>query len=298
MKQSKNITRTLLTGLVGLSLLGGLVAGCQLFDNNSSSLTAPTAETVRPENFIIGSTESTNWGGQYAEDNTYFMVNIPIVGAVKVEYTITGGATFALFVETKTPTKWEIGLKTVDGVTDTLQNVCVTYTEGVPFANVPADATTSTQHQATHYLRTLENGTENWWPSDAAFGFAGETTTVCVVVDGKVQGEEVAGPFPKTPASSNAAPVATVSGATICGLGSCFGIYTYTDAEGDPEGTSLYQWYVADDASGTNAAVVTGATTPNLLGTDPFKYYQFRVTPVAVSGTSPGSTASSAWLAS
>ena len=47
----------------------------------------------------------------------------------------------------------------------------------------------------------------------------------------------------------NAAPVATVSGSTICVLGSCYGIYTYTDAESDPEGTSQYQWYVADDAS-------------------------------------------------
>lgn len=128
------------------------------------------------------------------------MVNIPVIGAVKVEYTITGGATFAIFVDTATPTKWEIGLKTVNGVTDTLQSVCVTYTEGVPFASIPADAATSTQHQATHYPRKLEDGgTENWWPSDAAFTFAGKTKMVCVVTDGVVQGEVVDGPFPKAP---------------------------------------------------------------------------------------------------
>ncbi|GAK53735.1 S-layer domain protein [Candidatus Moduliflexus flocculans] len=225
------------------------------------------------------------------------MVNIPVTGAVKVEYTITGGGAYALFADTATPTKWEIGLKTVDGVTDTLQRVCVTYTDGVPFASVPAEATTSKQHQATHYLRKLDSGTENWWPTDTAFGFAGETKTVCVVTDGVVQGEEVAGPFPKTPALANAAPVATVSGSTFCGLGSCYGIYTYTDAEGDAEGTSLYQWYVADDASGTNATAISGATGRDFIGrADPLKYYQFRVTPVAVSGTSPGSTAVSAWM--
>ena len=126
------------------------------------------------------------------------MVNIPVTGAVKVEYAIMGGGTYAVFVDTTTPTKWEIGLKTVDGVTDVLQRVCVTYTEGAAFASVPANATTATQHQATHYLRKLENGgTENWWPVDAAFAFAGDTKTVCVVTDGVVRGEEVAGPFPK-----------------------------------------------------------------------------------------------------
>lgn len=129
------------------------------------------------------------------------MVNLPVIGAVKVEYTVAGGGTYAIFVKTTTPTKWEIGLKTTDGVTDTLDSVCVTYTEGAAFASVPANAATETQHQATHYLRPLENGgTENWWPIDAAFVFACATKTTCVVTDGQVQGAVVDGPFPKAPA--------------------------------------------------------------------------------------------------
>ncbi len=232
------------------------------------------------------------------------MVNIPVSGAIKVEYTVAGGGTYAVFVETTTPTKWEIGLTTVDGVTATLERVCVTSTEGVPFAAIPANSATATQHKATHYLRALEDGsTENWWPVDAAFGFAGDTKTVCVVTDGVVQGEEVAGPFPKPQPTApvvviptNAAPVATVKFCD-CGYDSCRARYTYTDAESDPEGTSLYQWYVADDASGTNAAAIPGATKLSLYaGSYPYKFLQFRVTPVAVSGTSPGSTASSAWV--
>ncbi|GAK53739.1 hypothetical protein U14_05013 [Candidatus Moduliflexus flocculans] len=249
MKLNKNMTRTLLTGLVGLTLIGGLVAGCQLFDTNSSSLTAPTAETVRPENFIIGSADSDQWGGQYSKDNTYFMVNIPVTGAVKVEYTITGGATYALFVDTTTPTKWEIGLKTVDGVTDTLQSVCVTYTDGVPFASVPADATTSTQHQAAHYLRKLENGTENWWPIDAAFAFAGETKTVCVLIDGVVQGADVAGPFPKA-----TAPVTPARDVRIFVTQS-----TYTGNLGGVSGANV------KCQSDTNAAGLTGYTIKAII---------------------------------
>ncbi|GAK54293.1 hypothetical protein U14_05573 [Candidatus Moduliflexus flocculans] len=157
-----------------------------------------TFQAGQRNNFIIGSADVTTWGGQYINNNTYFMVNIPVTGAVKVEYTIMGGGTYAVFVDTTMPTKWEIGLKTIDGVTDVLESVCVTFTDGAPFASVPADAATSTQHKATHYLRKLDaGGTENWWSSDAAFTFAGETKTVCVVTDGVVRGADVAGPFPK-----------------------------------------------------------------------------------------------------
>lgn len=110
------------------------------------------------------------------------MVNLPAIGAVKVEYAVKGGGRFVLFVDTTTPTKWEIGLTTVDGVTAVLESVCVTYTEGLAFAAKPANIETSMQHQATHYLRKLDaGGTEKWWPIDAAFVFGGETKTVCVV---------------------------------------------------------------------------------------------------------------------
>lgn len=196
----KQCRRQLFGAFASLILLagGGALISCNRDADSPATPDHSLFQSGVPNNFIIGSADSANWGGQYAEDNTYFMVNIPVTGAVKVEYAITGGGTYAVFVETTTPTKWEIGLKTVDGVTDLLERVCVTYTEGAAFASVPANATTATQHQATHYLRTLEDGgTENWWPVDAAFAFAGETKTVCVVTDGQVQGAVVAGPFPK-----------------------------------------------------------------------------------------------------
>lgn len=164
------------------------------------------------------------------------MVNIPVTGAVKVEYAIMGGGTYAVFVETTTPTKWEIGLKTVDGVTDVLQRVCVTYTEGAAFASVPANATTATQHQATHYLRKLENGgTENWWPVDAAFAFAGDTKTVCVVTDGQAQGAEVDGPFPKSQPTTTTTSVTPTTTTTVpaCGGKSVGGYCWYLGAQNE-----------------------------------------------------------------
>ncbi|MDP4282554.1 MAG: T9SS type A sorting domain-containing protein [Bacteroidota bacterium] len=65
------------------------------------------------------------------------------------------------------------------------------------------------------------------------------------------------------------------------------GIYTYEDANGDPEGISLYQWYYADDSIGTNLTAVTGADSitfvPTAAGYQ--KYVVFEVTPIAQTGT-------------
>ena len=38
------------------------------------------------------------------------------------------------------------------------------------------------------------------------------------------------------------------------------GSYTYSDANADPESTSTFKWYRADDAAGTNSAAIAGAT--------------------------------------
>ncbi len=63
--------------------------------------------------------------------------------------------------------------------------------------------------------------------------------------------------------------------------------YTYMDTiVNDPEGESIYKWYTADDATGTNAILIADATTQNLLITEAQlgKHIIFEVTPVAVSG--------------
>ena len=101
-------------------------------------------------------------------------------------------------------------------------------------------------------------------------------------------------------ATGNAVPVASsvkVSGTATYGQ-TLTGSYTYSDADSDPEGTSTFKWYRADDASGTNKTEISGAAseTYTLVASDVGKYIGFEVTPVAQTGTSPG-TAVSAYTA-
>jgi uncharacterized protein YjiK len=83
----------------------------------------------------------------------------------------------------------------------------------------------------------------------------------------------------------NNAPVA--SNVTISGTPEVAqvltGNYTYSDANGDIEGTSTYRWLRA-------GAPITGATarTYTLVAADQGAMIRFEVTPVAATGTSPG----------
>ncbi|PQJ32498.1 hypothetical protein BST92_11410 [Nonlabens arenilitoris] len=66
--------------------------------------------------------------------------------------------------------------------------------------------------------------------------------------------------------------------------------YTYTDGENDTESGTSYQWYRADDASGTNVIAISGATAATYLTTtaDGNFYVAVGVTPRASTGASPG----------
>jgi len=76
------------------------------------------------------------------------------------------------------------------------------------------------------------------------------------------------------------------------------GSYTYYDYESDAEGASTYKWYRADDATGTNQAAISGATALTYLFTeaDIDKFLAFEVTPLAVTGSTPGTTVRSDYL--
>lgn len=66
--------------------------------------------------------------------------------------------------------------------------------------------------------------------------------------------------------------------------------YFYTDPNGDPEGLSVFKWYRADNATGLNEQVISGATSLTYTATnaDEGKYLGFGVTPVALSGSTTG----------
>jgi hypothetical protein len=66
--------------------------------------------------------------------------------------------------------------------------------------------------------------------------------------------------------------------------------YTYTDAEGDAEGATTFQWYMADDATGTGETIIDGATVDTFLVKDAQdgKFLRVAITPKAVTGTITG----------
>lgn len=66
--------------------------------------------------------------------------------------------------------------------------------------------------------------------------------------------------------------------------------YLYEDVNNDPEGASTYQWYEADDATGTNQTAIAGATTTTftVTGAQAGKFIGFGVTPIALTGSLTG----------
>ncbi|AFC32599.1 hypothetical protein PM3016_5940 [Paenibacillus mucilaginosus 3016] len=98
--------------------------------------------------------------------------------------------------------------------------------------------------------------------------------------------------------AENTAP--TVTNVTYSGVpqvgATLTGVYTYTDAENDPEGASVYAWYRSDSADGTGLTAIAGASGKSYTVTeaDLGKYLVFEVTPAAASGTSAGQPVKSA----
>jgi hypothetical protein len=94
------------------------------------------------------------------------------------------------------------------------------------------------------------------------------------------------------PVSLNQAPTASnvnISGTTTQGQ-TLTGVYTYSDSEGNAQGTSTFRWTRSDDSSGTNETTIAGANTKNytLTATDVNKYIKFYVTPIATTGATNG----------
>lgn len=66
--------------------------------------------------------------------------------------------------------------------------------------------------------------------------------------------------------------------------------YAYSDAEGNPESGTTFQWYSASDAAGTGEIAIPDATasTYTILATDEFKYIRVGITPKTSVGTLTG----------
>lgn len=94
--------------------------------------------------------------------------------------------------------------------------------------------------------------------------------------------------------ASEQAPIASsLSYSPLPAVGNTLtGSYVYSDANDDPEGSSIFQWYRANDASGSGEVAISGATnlTYTCVNTDANLYIGFGVTPKALSGTLDGVT--------
>ncbi|MBE0676641.1 MAG: hypothetical protein IH591_18445, partial [Bacteroidales bacterium] len=97
--------------------------------------------------------------------------------------------------------------------------------------------------------------------------------------------------------TANQAPVA--SSVSIAGSLNVneylLGNYTYSDAEGNPEGNSSFEWWISSSATGTPSSIISGETsqTYKLRLSDQGKYLIFKVTPKALAGTTTGAQYSS-----
>ena len=99
--------------------------------------------------------------------------------------------------------------------------------------------------------------------------------------------------------TTNTVPYATNVGfsGTLSIGNTLSGNYNYLDNEADLEATSLYQWYRADDASGTNEVAIPSENAINytVLVTDNGQYFAFGITPIAQTGALVGVEAKSSY---
>ena len=119
-----------------------------------------------------------------------------------------------------------------------------------------------------------------------------------VAATGIAQGTAVESAWTGAVVPAEAAPVATelsITGTLQVGE-TLTGHYTYSDINGDLEGTTTFQWYRADDAAGSGKTAISGATaiTYVLKAADQGNYISFEVTPVAATGITQGTPVESA----
>jgi len=100
--------------------------------------------------------------------------------------------------------------------------------------------------------------------------------------------------------TGNMAPSATnlsVQGGTLVG-NQLSAVYTYADAEDDPEGATTLKWYTATSSTGTDETVIEGETGLGytVKNEDFGKYIRFGVVPVALSGNLFGAEIKSSFI--
>ena len=235
MKHKHMLTSLLLTA----TILG--IAGCQLFDDAPTGVGASAMDSSILGNFILGDPELDDWGAYYEEGDSFVRVDIPVAGALKVAYSTTNGWAGAIFLQTGSAVGLEIGLLADDdGVTDVIDDVCVSYVEGGSFTSMPANVEEDVQGDWTEYLRLRDDGsTSHWWPADAEFEFSGDAPTACGVVNSEVEWEVIPGGAFDKPTTTTTTAVADADGDGVPDASdNCPAVANaaQTDTDGDGQG--------------------------------------------------------------
>ncbi|ADZ82392.1 S-layer homology domain-containing protein [Cellulosilyticum lentocellum] len=276
---------------------------------------------------VNGDLEGTSTYKWYRSDDTAGLNKTVIAGATTKTYVLTSGDIGKYISFEVTPV----------AVTGTLQGIAVesgitgpvVLAEAVPKATVqPITGTLQVGRMLTgHYTYSDVNGDSEgtsifkWYRADNSSGLnkteiagANAKTYVLtssdegkyigfevtpVALTGITQGTAVLSEWAGAIVPAEAAPTATVQAITgTLQVGETLtGNYTYSDVNGDLEGTSTYKWYRADNVAGLNKTAIEGATsfTYVLVSADLGKYISFEVTPVAATGIAQGTAALSSW---
>lgn len=175
--------------------------------------------------------------------------------------------------------KSEVGLSLVDNTSDVNKNVlsATKLTNARTINGVPFDGTQNI---------TLDLGGGGTSLFSKGFEVRTEAPTGDDLYEGRCWIIGTPPAIPVAPVATNVSFSGTVKDGQVV-----TGHYTYSDADGDLEGTSTFQWYLGTASNGSDKVAINGETnnTYTIQVADVGKYLFFEVTPVALTGITQGS---------
>jgi hypothetical protein len=228
--------------------------------------------------------EAPEDGNQYARKNAgWEQVSAPADNLVQsIAFTDTAGVVSVPFTHMIT----NIAQKVLDAQYD-FQPITTGAQDGFG-AKVSLIADGDSQHVPTF------TGFESWANTDIWDNTAGVKNEIVFYLWGSTYYYNITNSTETVIDTPPSASSVSISGSLVAG-NQITGNYTYNDVDGDPESGTTFQWYRADNQSGTSKAAISGATSQNytLDAADVGKHIQFGVTPANANST--GAEALSAW---
>jgi len=276
----------------GNVVVGDVLSGSYTYtDFDGDAEGTSTFRWLRGGSAITGATASsyTVVAADAGQTITFEVTPVAVTGAFPGSAATSGGVT----VSNSAPIASNVGITDTNGGSVVVGDVLSgSYT----YTDINGDA------EGTSTFRWLRGGSAITGATASSYTVVaadtGQTITfevTPVAVTGASPGSAAtSGGVTVSNGTSNSAPIASNVGITDTNGGSVVvgdvlsGSYTYTDFDGDAEGTSTFRWLRGGSA-------ITGATASSytVVAADAGQTITFEVTPVAVTGASPGSAATS-----